>query len=105
MRLIPSQRKHKILLLLASGLTGLLAAHAIWGPYGLLHLRALQRQQAQLEGYLLQLHQENERLRAHLEKIERDDLYLEQVVRERFGVVGPNEILVEFATPTPTAAP
>ncbi|GBD26204.1 hypothetical protein HRbin30_01534 [bacterium HR30] len=104
-RLLPSQRKHKILLALASGLIGLLAAHAIWGHYGLLHLRALERQQEQLEGRLFQLHRENERLRSHLERIERDDLYLEQVVRERFGLVGPNEILVEFATPTPSATP
>lgn len=105
LRCLPSRKKHKILLLLASLLVGLLAAHAIWGHYGLLHLRALERQQAQLEGHLFQLHRENERLRLHLERIERDDLYLEHLVRERLGLVGPNELLVEFATPTPAAPP
>ncbi|MCX8072072.1 MAG: septum formation initiator family protein [Candidatus Binatia bacterium] len=105
MRVSLRKTQHKIFLLLAIVVIAALAAHAIWGPYGLLHLRYLEGQQAQLEKQLFRLHQENEELRAHLERLESDDLYLEQVVRERLGFVGPNEILLEFATPTPTATP
>jgi cell division protein FtsB len=49
------------------------------------------------------LHQQNERQRHHLQRLEQDDRYLEQVIRQRLGLVGPNEVLVLFATPTPTS--
>jgi cell division protein FtsB len=103
-RLPFSNPKHKIPLLLAITLIALLAANVIWGPYGLLHLRFLEGQQAQLEAQLFRLHQQNEWQRRHLQRLEQDDHYLEQVIRQRLGFVGPNEVLVVFATPTPTAA-
>ncbi|GIW44452.1 MAG: hypothetical protein KatS3mg077_1734 [Candidatus Binatia bacterium] len=102
MRLKPFSTKHKILLVLATAGIAALAAHAIWGQYGLLHLRYLEGQQELLEQRLFRLHLENERLRSHLDRMETDDSYLDQVVRERLGLVAPNEVLIEFATPTPT---
>ncbi|GEM_PF-1919790 len=100
-----SKAKHKIALLFAITPLVLLAAYAIWGRDGLLHLRFLEGQQAQLETQLFRLHQQNERQRHHLQRLEQDDRYLEQVIRQRLGLVGPNEVLVLFATPTPTPVP
>lgn len=103
MRLQFSHLKNKIWLALGLAFVGLLGVDAIWGRHGLLYLRYLEGQQSQLEDQLFQRQRENEQLRRHIERLESDDTYLEQFARSRLGLIAPGEILVEFATPTPTA--
>jgi cell division protein FtsB len=71
----------------------LCAASAVFGSGGVVALRRLQAQQAQTEGTAYALAQRNTRLRDHLERLERDDTYLEKVVRERLGWIKPGEVV------------
>jgi cell division protein FtsB len=66
---------------------------AISGDHGLLYVRRLQAQQRELEQTAFQLQQRNEHLRQHIQRLQSDDRYLEQLARERLGLVKKGEII------------
>jgi cell division protein FtsB len=84
----------------------LCATSAVFDRGGVVDLRRLQAQQAQAEAAAYDLAQRNLRLRDHLERLERDDAYLEKVVRERLGWIKPGEFVyrVTSSAPAPGAA-
>lgn len=102
MRLQSRRVKNKILPVLFVIILTLWIAHVIWGSNSLPLLLSLEARQAQQKALLFERQRENERLRNHIERLETDDVYFEQFVRGRLGLIAPGEILIEFATPTPT---
>lgn len=81
-----------------------LAVSAVWGELGLNRLRELRRRQAQLEQRAFELQQENLFLRRHMERLARDDAYLERVVRERLGWIRPGERVYRFGSTAATGS-
>jgi cell division protein FtsB len=82
----------------------------VFGERGLWHLWRLGREKRALDDLNFLLRRENDALREKIERIRRDDAYLEKIAREELGLVRPGEIVYRFAAPqTPpeplTAAP
>ena len=91
--LAPLPWKYKAVV--GAGVVGLAlcATSAVFGSGGLVQLRRLQAQQAQLEATAFTLAEHNARQRTHLQRLDSDDVYLEKVVRERLGWVKPGELV------------
>lgn len=71
---------------------------AVFGSGGVIHLRQLQRQQADAEMAAYSLALENQKLRDHVHRLEHDDAYLERLARERLGWIKPGEIVYRADT-------
>ena len=76
---------------------GTLIGVVIFGSRGALHLRALKREQAQVQGRITRLLAHNAGLRERLQQIRTDDRHLEQLVRAQLGFVRPGELVYRFA--------
>lgn len=67
-----------------------------------MHLRRLERQQAEVERVAYSLAHKNQKLRDHLDRLEHDDRYLERIAREELGLIKPGEIVYRVpAEPNP----
>jgi cell division protein FtsB len=91
--LAPLSLKHKAVIGAAMVVLILCAVSAVFGSGGVVHLRRLQAQQAQVEATAFTLAQRNARLREHLQRLETDDAYLEKTARERLGWIKPGELV------------
>lgn len=89
--LAPLPLKYKAVVGAGIACLSLLAVSAVSGDAGVMHLRRLRAQQAQIEKTAFVLGRRNAELREHLERLEKDDSYLEKVVRERLGWIKPGE--------------
>jgi len=75
---------------------------AIWGDHGLIHVWRLQAQQHEQEQTAFVLEQQNEHLRQRIQRLQSDDRYLEQLARERLGLVKKGEVIYRVM-PAPAA--
>jgi len=91
--LAPLPLKHKAVIGAAIVVLALCAVSAVIGSGGVVHLRRLQAQQAQVEATAFNLAQRNARMREHLQRLETDDAYLEKIARERLGWIKPGELV------------
>jgi cell division protein FtsB len=73
-----------------------LLATLLFGSRGLVHLRALRREQSVLDDRITAMLRENEQLRARLQKLRQDDRYLERLAREQLGFVRRGEVVYRF---------
>ena len=101
--LAPRSRKNKALVLAGVVLLVFCVVSAIFGSWGWMHLRRLEKKQTEMEALAVRLERQNEAIRQHMERLEGDNAYLEKVVRERLGWVKPNELVyrVDGAEPKP----
>jgi len=65
---------------------------------GLYSLMKQRRITADLEKQTNELEQTNEQLRAEIDRLIHDDAYLEQVAREKYGLLKKNERVFDFST-------
>jgi len=77
----------------------LLAASALVGQHGYLHLQELRQEQQMLEAEAFTLTRENVELRDRITRLKTDDEFLEKVVREKLGFVRRGEFLYRFRDP------
>lgn len=70
---------------------------AVSGERGILHIWRLMEDKRKLEAANFLLLQENDGLRGKIQRLRRDDLYLEKVAREELGLARPGEIIYRFA--------
>ena len=70
---------------------------------GILHLIELRRQQAELSEQAFDLLQNNEALRKQIVRLHDDDRYLEELAREKLGLVGQHEVVYRFPAPAEPA--
>jgi cell division protein FtsB len=99
--LAPLSWKHKAVVGCGVAVLALCATSAVLGRGGVVDLRRLQAQQAEAEAAAYGLAQRNLRLRDHLERLERDDGYLEKIVRERLGWIRPGEFVYRVTSSGP----
>lgn len=70
-----------------------------FGERGIWHLWRLSREKRALDDRNFLLRRENDSLREKIERLRRDDAYLEKIAREELGLVRPGEIVYRFAPP------
>jgi cell division protein FtsB len=80
---------------IAFGLTlvGLAIASLVFGDHGLLEHQKLRAEHRGYEEYAFELQQHNDELRRRVELLRSDARYLENLARERLGLVRPNEVV------------
>ena len=100
----PPPRKYKGILLTCVAALVLLAIAAVYGDRGLIHLLRMRSEQSALEHTAFDLQQQNERLRQRIQRLRSDDHYLEQLARERIGLVKKGEIMYRVTTPAQSMA-
>ena len=100
----PVPGKYKAAVLGGIAVLALLGIDAVFGSRGALHLQRLQVQQEEAEAIAFQLADENRRQREHLDRLEQDDAYLEQLARERLGWIRPGERLYRLHRGEPDLA-
>jgi cell division protein FtsB len=99
---------------LVSGAVALVAIYyAVWGgEYSAFDLRRLHREQSDAAARVESTQQEVDSLRQVAKQLESDPRTIEEVARERFGMIRDGELLYRFvkvtpdrvaATPTPAA--
>lgn len=82
---------------LFSSLLVALAVVTAFGERGVFHLWRLQGEKKQLQEKNFLLQKENDGLRERVERIRRDDAYLEKMAREELGLTRPGETVYRFA--------
>lgn len=87
-----------IIVLVVAALIWLLFAPGT-GVYSLIKLRS---ESGRLEAQTKELLETNEKLRAEIERLQHDQGYLEQVAREKYGLLKKNERIFDFSAQQPT---
>lgn len=82
-----------IIVLVVASLAWLLFAPGT-GVYSLLKMRS---KVASLEIETKELVQSNEKLRAEIERLKNDPVYLEEIAREKYGLIKKNEQVFDFS--------
>ena len=78
---------------------------AVWGgEYSAFDLADLREQRVEAEARLADTRAENDSLRAAARRLERDPATIEQVARERFGMIREGELLYRFVPVDSVAA-
>ncbi len=95
----PPPAKYKVWLMACVLGLVLFVVDAIYGDHGLMHVLRLQTQQRELEQTTFLLQQRNAHLREHIQRLQSDDRYLEQLARERLGLVKKGEIIYRVVAP------
>ena len=66
------------------------------GPYGIWKLHRIREQRKTLYARVIQADKENARLKKRIEDFQKDRHLQEQVVRQKLGWIGKNEVLYKF---------
>ncbi|WP_051305376.1 FtsB family cell division protein [Desulfogranum mediterraneum] len=66
---------------------------------GLFQLRRLQQHATELEEENVRLQEDKARLAAEIERLKGDEAYIEQLAREKYGLLKPNEEVFDFNPP------
>lgn len=83
---------------IVAGLLVLLAAAALLGDHGVLRLWQLRQEVTDLHRQVQGLEAENERLGRAIDRLREDPSVIEQIARERLGLVKPGERVLRFPT-------
>jgi cell division protein FtsB len=96
-KLTPLQENRllKIIILLIGGSVLWLLFAPRTGVYSLIKLRS---ETTRLEEQTRELVKTNEELRAQIERLKHDEAYLEQVAREKYGLLKKSERVFDFST-------
>ncbi len=100
----PPARKYKGMLAACTLGLVLLVVAAVYGDHGLIHLMRMRAEQTDLEHAAFDLQQQNEQLRERIRRLRSDNHYIEQLARERLGLVKKGEIMYRLTAPG-TGAP
>lgn len=84
---------------LFSSLLVALAVFTAFGERGVFHLWRLREEKKQLQEKNFLLQKENDALRERVDRIRRDDEYLEKIAREELGLTRSGETVYRLASP------
>lgn len=90
--------------LLVAGFTLLVLMAAVFGQQGMLKVRQLEREKADLEARVLLLQEKTDNLRRQVSDMQTDPFLYEKLARERLGLVRPGEVVYDFRE-NPVAGP
>ncbi len=82
-----------------------LAVSTLVGERGLLHLLKLYQELQSLKTAALTLLRENEVLRERIARLQKDDEFLEKIVREELGYAREQEFVYRFRRPSQVPTP
>jgi cell division protein FtsB len=97
----PLPKKHKGWLAGCAVALVLFMIAAVYGDHGLMHVLRMRGEQGDLERMVFDLQQNNERLRQRIQRLQSDDRYIEQLARQRLGLVKKGEIVYRQKHPQP----
>lgn len=92
--------RNRIFLIVSLGLACALGVYLIFGENGLLHVHRLKQEKSVLDHQVQKLQDENTRLTDQIKRLETDKEYLETVVRDKLGVIKPDESVIMFKAPS-----
>ncbi|WP_456388669.1 FtsB family cell division protein [Desulfolithobacter sp.] len=69
---------------------------------GYLQYRRLQKELDTLARENMALEEQNDRLRREIKRLQRDEAYLEELARKKYGLLRKNEEVFDFGSPTPS---
>jgi cell division protein FtsB len=95
-RLILTNTRLGVLLLLSGVFLILMMALTIWGKYGLLEVWSRQRDLVELAQDIDTIERENAILSQEIQRLRNDMGYIEKIAREELGLVRPGELVLEF---------
>lgn len=78
---------------------------ALFSNRGVLHIFKLKQQQAELQQQLEQVESVNAGLRKEIASLNTDRHHLERMARSQLGMVRDDEVVYQFASKKPAAAP
>jgi cell division protein FtsB len=96
LRLSEWLRRERLTLILAALVVGLVLNCAL-APRGIRDLMALRRLRMELEGQNETRQQRNHELQTEIDLLQTNDRYIEALIRKNLGLVGPNELVYQFA--------
>jgi len=94
--------KKKTLISIGLGIFLGLLGLAIFGERGLLKLQELRAERKALEQKSSQLKKENDKLTNKTELLKENFEYLKRLVREKLGMIRPDEVIIEVPEPGAT---
>jgi cell division protein FtsB len=87
------------------GACALLLAALFFGEMGLPRYLAMRNHAQQLELDIMELQRTNRALRAEIDRLERDPVKIEQLARERLGLVRKGETVYQLVPDSPQERP
>ena len=100
-----SQARKIVVLLLAVLAVAFGVGLVVFSQGGLLNLKALKAEEAQLNAKNAAIAGENENLYREIDRLKKDTSYIEYLAKKRLGMVKPDEFIIEFDEKRPGAAP
>jgi len=94
--------KKKTLIGIGLGIFLGLLGIGIFGEQGLLKLQELRAERKELEQKSVQLKKENEKLDNKTKLLKENFEYLRRLVREKLGMIRPDEVIIELPEPGAT---
>jgi cell division protein FtsB len=95
-RLILTNTRLGVMLLLSGVFLILMMALTIWGKYGLLEVWSRQRDLVELAQDIDTIERKNAILSQEIQRLRNDMGYIEKIAREELGLVRPGELVLEF---------
>lgn len=71
----------------------------VFGERGLLRIYEMKREKESIDRSISELNTENQKLRLSIEALRNDPHHLERIARKELGLVRPNEVVYQFASP------
>jgi cell division protein FtsB len=90
--------RQRVALAVATAASLALIAVVVFGSRGVLHLRTLTAEEAELGRRIAVLIRENEQLRERIHRLRTDDRTLERLAREQLGFTRPGEVIYRFGS-------
>ncbi len=75
----------------------IILAFTVFGDRGLINLVRYQKERQELVSQAQKLKEQNEELRAEIERLKNDPSYIERQAREELGMVKPGELVIQFS--------
>ncbi len=94
----PAGRKNPLTISLLV-IIALMSAYAVFGDRGILRILQAQQQKQELEQKLDTLQEQELRLRAEIERLQKDKNYWEQLARTKLGMVREGELIYHLPEP------
>jgi len=93
---LPPNHERKKILLLSLFILLLGGGWIVFGPYGVIKFYNLRNELKIINARNQQLKEENEALQKEIHRLTKDQAYIEEVARKKFGLIKKNEIIFEF---------
>ena len=89
-------RLQKKMYFIPAGCIAFILFFTVFGDRGLLRIYELKQDKARIDGRLMDVKGENEKLKREVVSLKTDHHYIESIARKDFGLVRGNEVVYQF---------